>query len=368
MNRYRSSTAEDVAKRAGVSRMTVSSVLNGTGSNVRVSDATRQRVIEAARDLGYRPDPAARALRTRRSRIIGFVPRIDSATPHKEPVADLLRIYIARAAMAHGHHVVEASAETAVSRRSDELSQFLLGWRVDGVIFDSPASEDEVRRFADLGVPVVQLMRPRTGMHTATITVDSSEGIRQAVEHLVQLGHRDIAFIGSGLSHDIDCRRRDQFLRSLADHGVDERDSYLCPDTDASIDHGYAIAQRFLELPQPPTAVFAAGDNLALGALRALYQARLRVPDDVSVVSYDDTFVANLYPPLTSVGQPLDEIAGLAVSLLVESVQAAGSDSDLAGTQLTLPAKLHVRESTSAPPSIARGAPHVAVRGGGAMS
>ena len=119
-------------------------------------------------------NPAARALRTRRSGVIGFVPRPARTTPYKEPVADLLGIYIARAAMALGHHVVEASAETDVSRGSQELSRFLLGWRVDGVIFDSPSSEDEVQRFLDAGVPIVQLMRPRTGVATATMTVDSS--------------------------------------------------------------------------------------------------------------------------------------------------------------------------------------------------
>jgi LacI family transcriptional regulator len=348
--------------------MTVSSVLNGTGANVRVSDATRQRVIKAAAELEYRPDPAARALRTRRSGIIGFVPRAESSTPHKEPVADLLGIYIARAAMAHGHHVVEASAETTVSRGSEELSRFLLGWRVDGVIFDSPTSEEEVQRFVDIGAPVVQLMRPRTGVATATITVDSSEGIRQAVDYLVELGHRHIAYIGSGLSHQIDRLRQEQFLSSLSTYGIEIPDAYLCSDSDASIEHGFATTRKFLGLVQIPTAIFAAGDNLALGALRALYQAKLRVPDDVSVVSYDDTFVANLYPPLTSVGQPLSDIAAKAVSLIIESVNTAGSDLSLAETRITLPARLHVRGSTGVAPDCSQPSASGALRGGGAGS
>lgn len=364
MTQYRSPTADDVAKRVGVSRMTVSSVLNGTGSNVRVSDATRRRVIEAARDLGYRADPAARALRSGRSRIIGFVPRAESATPHKEPVADLLGIYIARAAMAHGHHIVEASAETAASRGSDELSRFLLGWRVDGVIFDSPASDAEVQRFLDIGVPVIQLMRPRMGIATVTITVDSAEGIRQAVDHLVKLGHQHIAYIGSGISHHMGRLRRDQFVHSLASHGLQIPDAYVCPDSNASVEDGFAIARRFFDLPKIPTAIFAAGDNLALGALRALYQARLRVPDDVSVISYDDTFVANLYPPLTSVGQPLSEVAATAVSLIVDRADSAPEDSVLAKTHVTLPAQLHVRESTGAPPYYSRSSPISTLRGG----
>lgn len=368
MSRYRSSTAEDVANRARVSRMTVSSVLNGTGTNVRVSEATRQRVMQAAEELGYRPNLAARALRTRRSGIIGFVPRATSATPHKEPVADLLGIFIARAAMAHDHHVVEASAETAISRGSNELSQFLLGWRVDGVIFDSPTSDDEVQRFLDVGVPVVQLMRPRTGVATATITVDSSQGIRQAVDHLVRLGHQQCAFLGSGLAHSLDRLRRDEFVDSLAAHDIQVPDAFICPVSDASIADGIAITQRLLALPDIPTAIFAAGDNLALGALRALYQARLRVPDDISVVSYDDTFVANLYPPLTSVGQPLEDVASTAVSLIVESVSSTSTLVNLASAQITLPAQLHIRESTGIPLRGSRPSVIGAVGGGAAGS
>lgn len=366
MTRYQAPTAEDVGRRAGVSRMTVSSVLNGTGGNVRVSAVTRARVIQAAAELGYVPNPAARALRTRRSNVIGFVPRPESNTPHKEPVADLLGIYIARAAMARGHHVVEASAETSATRGSDERSKFLLGWRVDGIIFDSPSSADEVQRFVDMGVPVIQIMRPRTDVATATITVDSSGGIHQAVAHLAGLGHRSIAYIGSGESHPTCFHRRSQFLDAAAACGLEIQENLVHPGHDASIEDGFVITRRILGEHPVPTAIFTAGDNLALGALRALYQAHLRVPDDISVISYDDTFVANLYPPLTSVAQPLDDVATAAVSFITKSAHSEADRQNVIHAQIILPAQLNVRESTGAPPMHSRVSSVGAVGGGDA--
>jgi LacI family transcriptional regulator len=220
----------------------------------------------------------------------------------------------------------------------------------------------------DVGVPVVQLMRPQSGVVTATMTVDSSEGIRQAVDHLVDLGHERIAYLGSGLAHPIDRLRRDQFVDSLAARGIHVPDAFMCPVSDASIGDGFAITQGLLRLPSIPTAIFAAGDNLALGALRALYQAHLRVPDDMSVISYDDTFVANLYPPLTSVGQPLSDIATHAVSLIVESVGSVGEDANAGETRMAFPAQLHIRGSTDVPPGAVPVRPRDASRGGGAGS
>ena len=133
--------------------------------------------------------------------------------------------------------------------------------------------------------------------------------------------------------------------------------------SDASIDDGCTLTQNLLQLSQIPTAIFAAGDNLALGALRALYEAHLRVPDDMSVISYDDTFVANLYPPLTSVGQPLSEIADHAVALIVEHVGRSGAEH-LAASHLTFPAHLHIRGSTGVPPCGSQARPAHAATGG----
>lgn len=342
-------TGEDVARHAGVSRMTVSAVLNGARGNVRVSGETRERVLAAAAALGYSPHPAARALRRQQSQSIGFIPRSNRGTPDEQPVAYSLSVQVARAAIRLGYHVIEASAEPAASRTSDELVRFLLKWRVDGVIVDSPDSDGEVQRLVDHGLPVVQLMRPRFSVATATITVDAAEGIAAAVDHLVAQGHREIAFLGSRPDHAVDRSRLDAFIAALAAHRIDVAPSYVqLGDRASIIGDGYTLTGALLRLPLRPTAILASGDNLALGTLRALHEARVRVPDEMSLISYDDALAAHLYPPLTSVGQPFHEVAERATGLIVDRLEPSAGPG--AGpVHLTLPTKLTIRSSTGPP-------------------
>jgi LacI family transcriptional regulator len=359
MARRQAPTSSDVALRAGVSRGTVSTVLNGARGNIRVSDQTRQRVLSAATELGYAPHAAAQSLRRQRSRIIGFVPNLHRGVPFEDPVSYLLSTHLAEAAMRRGYHLVEASAESAASRGSDELARFLLGWRVDGVVFDRPKTEGEVRRFVEHGLPVVQLMRPQFGVPTPTVAVDARPGIRAAVVHLTELGHRAIAFIGSGAQHPVDRARRDGFVAALADHGLATPDGYLRLGAYGAAD-GYAAAQALLALPARPTAILAAGDPLALGALRLLHEVRVRVPDELSLVSYDDAFAAELYPPLTSIAQPFAEIAEHAIALIVDGAdEPANPGADVRHT--ALPTRLTIRHSTGPPDAAGTEANHQAL-------
>lgn len=339
-------TSTDVARQAGVSQATVSGVLNGTA--IRVSAATRERVLAAAATLGYAPHPAARALRQRRSGAIGFVPRAFRGTPYEHPVPYHLSIHIARAAIGHGWHVVEASAETANSRGGGELIQFLLSRRVDGAIFDWPESADEVWRVLDRGVPVVQVMRPQFAAAAPTVTVDAAPGIGAAIDHLVALGHRRIAFLGDRGAHPTDRSRLDSFKVALVRHGLAVPGEYVCLVTNYASEEGAARTRALLALPHPPTALFAASDSLALGALHALYEARVRVPDALSLISYDDLFAPHLYPRLTSVAQPLEEVAARAVALLAAQVEQSGGEG-VEPIHLVLPTRLMVRRSTQAP-------------------
>jgi LacI family transcriptional regulator len=344
-------TSTDVARQAGVSQATVSGVLNGT--NIRVSDATRVRVLAAAAELGYAPHPAAQALRRRRSGAIGFVPRAFRGTPYEHPVPYHLSIHIARAALGRGWHVVEASAETANARGGGELIQFLLGRRVDGVIFDWPESADEVRHVLDRGVPVVQVIRPQFAAATPTVTVDAAPGIGGAIDHLVALGHRRIAFLGDRGAHPTDRSRLDSFKVALARHGLAVPGEYVCLVTNYASEEGAARTRALLALPRRPTALFAASDSLAIGALHALYEARVHVPDALSLISYDDLFAPHLYPRLTSVAQPLEEVAERAVALLAAQVEQR-EEATLEPARLALPTRLVVRQSTQVPAAEAR--------------
>ena len=343
-------TSSDVARRAGVSRATVSVALSGTRSTSRVSDATRRRVLATAQELGYAPHPSARALRRRQSGVLGFVPHALGGALAEHFVPHQLNILIARAAIGRGYHVIEASGAGAAARGNDGLVRFLLSRRVDGVIFYSAGASAEVRQVVDRGLPVVQLLRTQPEVAAPAITVDAAPGIAAAIGHLVELGHRRIAFLGHGGPQPIDRARRECFVAALARHGLGAPPAWLQLVEGYTIEQGRAATASLLALPARPTALFAAGDNLALGALHALYVARLRTPDDLSLISYDDVLAAQLPPPLSSVVQPFEEAAERAVAILAARLE--GPAEDATGDEvLTLPTRFVARASTGPPPA-----------------
>ena len=348
----RPSTSTDVARLAGVSQATVSVVLNGTRGTIRVSADTRQRVLAAAAEIGYVPHPAAQALRRQRSGIIGFLPRVDRDAPSTHPIHYLLTIQASRAARDRGYQFVEAGSGTVAGDDSaeDEMVQYFLDRRTDGVIFDGPQTARAVRRLRDHELPVVQILRPQWAAATPTVTVDARPGITAAVDHLVALGHRRIAFIGRGGDHPVDRARLDAFLAALAGQGVAATAATVRLAPIYELDHGERLTREILALNPRPTAIFAASDSLALGAARALYAARVHVPDELSLISYDDTLAAHLYPPLTSVAQPFAALAERAIALLIEQIEQRG-DEQGAPEQIILPTHLNLRQSTAPPAS-----------------
>lgn len=349
MTKARPVTSYDVAAQAGVSQATVSVVLSGRQSTVRVSEATRQRVLAAAAALQYSPNSLAQAFRQQRSGIIGFVPRLERAAPEQSlPVMYSLGQHIARTAIAHRYHVLEASAESEGMRSGEDSVEFMLSRRVDGVIFDRPYSADEVQHFVDRDVPVVQLIRPQASVPTAAITVEAAPGIEAAVAHLVALGHRRIALIGHDNAHPAVRSRLDAFHTALAHHRLAVLPDFMQLRGVSDIAQGNSAARSLLALPVRPTAIIATAEALALGALRALYAARVLVPEEMSVISYDDTFSVHLYPPLTSIAQPFREIAERAVGLVLAQMNGrTGGAAEPA--HLVLPTTLVIRESTAPP-------------------
>ncbi|MBO0777538.1 MAG: LacI family DNA-binding transcriptional regulator [Ktedonobacteraceae bacterium] len=345
--RSRSATSNDVARRAGVSRAAVSVVLNGSRSNVRVSEETRQRILAAATELGYSPDLAAQSLRRGQSRIVGYVRRSFSSIVYEQPIPYQIGTSLTRTAQKRGYHIIEVSAETHAFQDRKDLLQLLLSHRVDGVIFDWPSSESEVQQFVDEGLPVVQLIRPQFSIKTPCVTIDPSQGINEALDYLVHQGHRRIAFIGGGVSHPVDSSRLDNFVQASTRHKLAIPEEYLLPGTQYSLAEGYRLTNTLLALATPPTALFVASDILVLGVLRALYQARIRVPEEMSVISYDDTFAAYLSPPLTSVSQPFEEVAERAIALMIEGIMSNGTVQE--AIHVVLPTHLTMRESTASP-------------------
>lgn len=348
MSKPRTITSTDVAREAGVSRATVSAVLNGTQGNIRVSEETHRRVLAVATALGYSPHPVARALRQQRSRMIAFVPRTMHATEYGHPIAYQLSLSTDRAAARLGYHVIEISPEASATDHDEGLIDFLLSRRPDGVIFDAPTTPHAVEAMVARGIPVVQLMRPQFAVATPTIIVDAARGITDAVDHLVALGHRRIAYLGSDDPHIANRSRLVCFRAVLARHGIPAPAEYIALGPEYTAEQGAALTWRVLGCSPPPTALFSGADNFAVGALHALHQARIRVPDAISLVSYDDVYAAMLCPPVTSVAQPLREVAERAIALIVAAIEG-GTDRPQPPAHVVLPTGLNIRASTWPP-------------------
>src|ERR671921_1506808 len=306
-------TITRVAQEAGVGVGTVSRVINGSAA---VSEATRRRVLEVVAELGYEPNATARALSTGRTRSVGVIAPFftrPSVIERVRGVAPLLATA--------GYQLVLFDVERPEQRTG--VFRSVIG-RVDGLLTISLApAKAELRRLAAAGIPVVLVDHAHESV--ATVTVDDVEGGRMATEHLLSLGHRRIAFAGDsddgvhGASASL--RRCAGYQRALADAGVPLR-----PELVKLRPHGRQaaeVAHELLTLATPPTAVFAASDLQALAMIEALEALGRRVPDDLSVVGFDDVELAR-YAGLTTVSQPLEFSGTRGAELLLSALEGEG--------------------------------------------
>lgn len=320
----------DVAARAGVSHQTVSRVLNEPDL---VKPGTRQRVLDAIDALGYRRNLSARALATRRTRLIGV---INSGVSYFGPGHTTRAIEAA--ARAAGYATIASGVEDATANPHDTL-EFFLNLAVEGLIIVAPTVEVAQALHALAGsLPIVIIA---TGLDAPepmhVVAVDHEQGARDAVRHLLNLGHRTVAHV-AGPDGWFDARARVDGWRDELRRAGAEISEPIAGGWDAR--DGYAAAAKLLELPQLPTAVFAANDLLALGLMRRLHEAGLRVPGDVAVVGYDDSAGSDFFTPaLTTIRQPFDLVGTRAMSVLIKTIEG-GKPSNM----LIMPT-LIVRES-----------------------
>lgn len=341
----REPTSADVARLAGVSRAGVSVALSGRAGSTRVSASTRERVLAAAAQLGYAPHPIGAALRRRNSRIILFVPREVREKPYEQAIPYTLTAAAMRALVARGYSMIVAQPEEFGTAGKKDLLTLVRRYRIDGLLIDSPGRSVDARAVIDRGIPVVQMMRPLDAVHAPAITVDPLPGMKAAIKHLYEMGHRHIAFIGQRGPHATDSARCEAFVEAVRTTGPEDVASMVQLVDDYSIEAGFEGTARVLASDPVPTAIVTSSDGLTLGVLRVLYERRLRVPDDISVVSFDDAAVADLYPPVTSISQPLSEVAEEAVIHLLAALGDLGEPGPVA----PLPTRLSVRASTGPP-------------------
>lgn len=306
-------TIRDVARWARTSVSTVSRVLTRTGP---VAEATRERVMAAIAELGYKPNALARGLVRRRTGTIGVVIP-DVANPF---YAEVLR-GMSDVAAEQGLHMLLVNADLSFAQEADGFA-LLQEKQVDGIVYTSGTITPGHREiFSRLGRPVVLAATYDPEGSYPAVLVDSRKGAAMAMNHLLDLGHRRIGVLNGPMDDPIaGLPRWEGYQGAAAERGV-VIDSALVRTGDFRLESGYRGMQQLLALPAPPTAVVAASDLMAIGAINAALDRGLRVPHDLSVVGFDNIwFAAAVRPALTTVAQPMYEIGARAIRTLVAAV------------------------------------------------
>ena len=343
----KSITIRDVARQAGVSESTVSRVLSGSETRISISERTRERVLQVAEELGYRPHPAARALRGKSTNLLGLIVRAVD-----DPFFAHLIEVISSTAKEKGYDLLLGYAESD-PKEALVLSEVLDPRLCDGlfVLGDLGGFQEDQTALARMG-----RVHPRMAIlcrgsqllgKSLMIGIDNRKGAFLALDYLAQLGHRQIAFIDGSRLGDLR-ERMEKYCEFMRERFGIECAEYIQSDTN-SYAGGYGAMKRLLSLSSPPTAVFAADDTMAIGALKAASDMGYEIPQDVSVIGFDDIKIAAyLQPPLTTIRQPIERMGERAVELLLEMVRENSVPDPL--PHLLMEPELIIRDSC-APPS-----------------
>ncbi len=308
-------TIKDVAAHAGVSRQTVSRVINNKGE---VSPETRARVLAAVEELDYRPSAVARSM------VAGHTCTLGCISPNLIDYTLASIIQSAQAeARCQGYFILVGSAPTEAD--VGPLLEEMLLRQVDGLLVINPYADDRYRHFVPLvkkGMAVVYLNNTPQDEPVSSVRCDDHEGGYQATRYLIDMGHTAIATLVGPANEECTFDRLAGYRQALAQAGLDF-DPMLTPRGDWSATSGYQATQGLLEAGRSFSAIFAQNDRMAVGAIRALREAGRRVPDDISVIGFDDIPLASYFdPPLTTLRQPMEESGRQAVRLLIEAIQS----------------------------------------------
>lgn len=333
-------TLRDVAREAGVHVSTVSRVLNDQAAAGRITPDTEERIREVARRLGYRRNTIARALRTGRTLVVGMV---------IPDVANLYQAGITRGAgdvlSADGYSLILASTDDDPEHARSQVSA-MLGVQADGLLYGVAREDDAVLTgLVEEGVPVVLFNRTADAPGVSSVLPDDHTGTRLAVEHLLSLGHRNIVHVGGPEDVSSTVNRLGAFEATLKSAGLTGSHAFAHRHIE---EEGYRVTGDLLEELPETTAVLAANDRLALGAIDAIRDTGRSCPAGVSVVGFNDMPYSDRFsPPLTTVRISQYDLGSMAAKLLLETI---ADPARTAETQLA-PAELIVRDSTAPPPN-----------------
>lgn len=330
-------TLRDVAERAGVHPGTASRALNPQTQGL-VSEATVRRVLQAAKQLDYRPNPMARGLKTNRTTMVGVVVP-DLSNPLFPPIVRGAEVELSRA----GYTTIITDTDNDLEREASALSA-LRARQVDGMLIASARREDQaIAGMYAQGVPMVLINRRSEDVPLPAVTGDDAFGVEIAVRHLRELGHTLIGHLSGPTDMSTGLSRARTFRQVVAELGGDASPDLVVECSTYSVEEGARAAHELLEL-SPVTAIVAGNDQIAVGAIDALRERGLRCPQDVSVVGFNDMpFVDKLSPPLTTVRVPHAEVGAEAARILVRWMAAGVASS----STTTLPVELVVRGSTA---------------------
>jgi LacI family transcriptional regulator len=330
-------TIKDVSALAQVSIKTVSRVLN---KERYVSEEVRARVAKAVAELSFQPSAAARTLAGRRSHQIALI--YDNHSPH---YIHQIQTGVWARCIEEGVRLLAQPSDAASPHLVDEVGALIDQTQVDGVILSSPMTDalaalDELER---RGIPYVRISPGTEHGRSSSVSMDDVQAADDMTSHLIALGHQRIGFIVGHPNHTASDQRLFGYRRALDRATIDFEPKYVRPGL-FDFASGEAAADILLDLPQPPTAIFASNDDMAAGVLTVAHRRGLSMPRDLSVAGFDDTALASqLWPPLTTVRQPTRDLAYAAAALLFEG-QAKAVHRRLAH-------ELVLRASTSAPQS-----------------
>jgi len=333
--RWTIATIHEVAERAGVSVTTVSHVINETRP---VSDDLRRRVLAAMGELGYQPNALARSLRRKETHTIGMIVP-DSANPFFAEVAR----GIEDVSFEQGYSVILCNSDGDLATELLYVN-VLTEKQVDGILFVAAGvSTEHIRTLQARRMPLVVVDRDIPSVAVDSVLTDNASGGWLAVRHLVELGHRRIGCIAGPSDLTPSAERVTGYRRALRERDIPV-DETLTVKGDFQYESGYQAAHQLLVMDDPPTAIFACNDLMAVGAIRAALELGRQVPASLSVVGFDDVRLASFTnPPLTTIVQPKFEMGTLAATMLLERIR----DRDMPPCRRLLDTSLIIRQSTA---------------------
>ena len=330
----------EFAKLSGVSKTTVSMAFN---DDPRIPQKTKEKVLKAAKKFGYQPSMVARSLRSKKTKAIGL--RLPSIT---NPFFPQIVKGVEDAALKNGYSVIFCNFDEEIEKESLYFQMFENRW-IDGIIFSGVTGDKQeinyIEEIQKKGIPIVFIDRGLEGHFSDVVMIDNDEATYKGTKYLLDLGHKRIGFVNGPTEIRLFAKRLKGHKKALQEKRV-ELDESLIVEGEQSSKTAESAVRQFLAQTLSPTAIFTTSDLVAIAVLRAVQKSGLKVPEDISVMGFDDIPLASLVnPSLTTIAQPIQEIGREAFKLLIDRIERKDSPK----RKIVLDTKLVVRESTAKP-------------------